>query len=195
MYTTTLEGEREKGECTTMEIKVTQLTKERIRQEQAKNSIIKEVMIWISNLGEKPCNLQAIGAPKELETLWKQFKTLVMEDGLLKKKWFEVGIKKSKTLVIVPEMIREEVMEKTHNSILTGHPGVEISYLTCRKDFYWPRMRDDFELYVAACMVGSSVKQPQAYSRVKHILYMIYHQFNDCVLIDCAYQDGTNSEG
>ena len=129
------------------------------------------------------------------ETLWKQFKTLVMEDGLLKKKWFEVGIKKSKTLVIVPEMIREEVMEKTHNSILTGHPGVEISYLTCRKDFYWPRMRDDFELYVAACTVGSSVKQPQAYSRVKHILYMIYHQFNDCVLIDCAYQDGTNSEG
>ena len=163
-------------------VEISHLSREKIIEEQNKDPVIKEVMKWVRNK-ERPQALQAIGAPQELVILWKQFTTLLLDDGILMRNWFDLNSQKNTALIVIPEMIREEVMQLCHKSRLVSHPGVENSYVMCRRYYYWPKMREDFELYIAACTVCSNVKQPQSYLKAP-LKHMIYHQFNDCIVID-----------
>ena len=158
------------------------LSLERIKGAQEEDDIIQEVLGWVKR-NEKPETLQAVGAPNELVSLWKTFKTLVIENGVLKRKWYERATETERLLIVIPNELREEAMKECHVSKLAAHPGVDNSCDLCRRSYYWPKMRDDFELFIAACIVCGSVKQPQAYLRAP-LKHLIFHQFNDCVVID-----------
>ena len=162
--------------------KGTRLSLERIKGAQEEDDIIQEVLGWVKE-NKKPETLQAVGAPNELVSFWKTFKTLSIEDGVLKRKWYERATETERLLIVIPNDLREEIMKECHVSKLAAHPGVDNSCNLCRRSYYWPRMRDDFELFIAACIVCGSVKQPQAYLRAP-LKHLIFHQFNDCVVID-----------
>ena len=162
--------------------KTTGISKQLIKEAQENDDILREVSGWVIK-GDKPRTLQAVGAPSELVTFWKTFKMLKLEDGILKRKWFDRNAEEERTLVIIPGMLREDVMKECHNSILVGHPGVTNSCNICLQHYYWPKLRDDFELFIAACTICGSVKQPQAYLRAP-LDHMVYHQFNDAIVID-----------
>jgi hypothetical protein len=52
----------------------------------------------------------------------------------------------------VPEAedLRTKIVKSSH--LLVGHQGAEKSYMHCRKYFYWPNMKKDFDDYVNNCM-------------------------------------------
>ena len=158
------------------------LTKEGILQCQEEDPILKEVKDWVRK-EERPVSLQVIGAPKELLSLYKQFKRLLIEDDLLKKRWTDQKSEEERNLVIIPERMREEVMRTAHSSLLTAHPGVDKTIDVCLRQYYWPGMREEVKLYIGACLTCAGIKQPQAYLRAP-LKHMIYHNFNDAVSID-----------
>ena len=158
------------------------LTKEGILQCQEEDPILKEVKDWVRK-EERPVSLQVIGAPKELVALYKQFKRLLIEDDLLKKRWTDQKSEEERNLVIIPEKMREEVMRTAHSSLLTAHPGVDKTIDVCLRQYYWPGMREEVKLYIGACLTCAGIKQPQAYLRAP-LKHMIYHNFNDAVSID-----------
>ena len=88
-----------------------------------------------------------------------------------------------KLLYIIPDAIREQTMMLAHSTLLTMHPGAEESIRQCQLYFYWPKMREDFELFVAACVTCGRCKQPAAYLKapLKHV---VVHEFNDAISID-----------
>lgn len=52
----------------------------------------------------------------------------------------------------VPEMLRTEVIRDNHDSPLAGHGGVDKTFKRIAQDFYWVKMYQDIEEYVASCL-------------------------------------------
>jgi transposase InsO family protein len=56
------------------------------------------------------------------------------------------------------EPLRTRIIEEIHNSLLTGHPGREITYRMVARDFFWPGMSDNIRRFVRNCDVCGRTK-------------------------------------
>ena len=86
-------------------------------------------------------------------------------------------------LVLVPETLRETVLHLHHSSLITTHPGIDETYRQIVRQYYWPKMRDEVDLFIKSCIKCGRVKQPAAYLKapLKHV---IAHEFNEALVID-----------
>ena len=53
--------------------------------------------------------------------------------------------------VVVPETLRERLLDIAHNPPISAHPGRSRMYQTLRRDFYWPSMTADIHFTVDRC--------------------------------------------
>jgi hypothetical protein len=56
------------------------------------------------------------------------------------------------------EALRTRLIELTHTSLVTGHPGREITYQMMARDYFWPGMANDVRQYVRNCDVCGRTK-------------------------------------
>ena len=98
-------------------------------------------------------------------TYWKHLNLITVKDGILCKKWIkhdketnEIEIQRS--LVLVPESLKETVLDQHHSSLVSMHPGVDNTCNLIRQRYYWPRMKDEVELYFKSCVTCGGCKQP-----------------------------------
>lgn len=56
------------------------------------------------------------------------------------------------------EELRTRIIETIHNSLLTGHPGREITYKMVARDFFWPGMADHIRRFIRNCDVCGRTK-------------------------------------
>jgi hypothetical protein len=166
------------------------LDAETIRKHQKEDLILSKVAEWLHK-GERPKSIQAIRAPPDLIRYWRMFDQLTLKNDIVYKKWItcrenEEGLLESdcmKQLIIIPETLREQVMNITHGTIANLHPGIDESVRRCQMYYYWAGMKEDFGLFVAACTVCGTSKQPVKYLRapLKHI---VVSDFNMCLVLD-----------
>ena len=57
--------------------------------------------------------------------------------------------------------LRKEIIKECHDSQWAGHPRVRRTLALVECAYYWPRMRDDIELYVKTCLVCQQDKVEQ----------------------------------
>jgi hypothetical protein len=55
--------------------------------------------------------------------------------------------------VLRDEPMRTQIIRETYESLLTGHPGREVTYKILARDYFWPGMSDDIWRYVRNCDV------------------------------------------
>ena len=157
---------------------------ERIKTEQNKDPILRVVKQWVED-GARG-TIQVNRVPDKLITYWTQFSLLkVDESGLLKRKWVSRKEKNSRELIVVPESCEEEIMKLFHDNItMTNcHPGINTCVEKCREYFYWPKMEQDFKMYIKACIRCGEMKQPKAYLKAP-LKHLFFHHFNDAIVID-----------
>jgi hypothetical protein len=92
----------------------------KIRSAQENDVILKEVRSWVDK-GEKPKELQKLRLPPDLIRYWKQFNLLAVKHGVLCRKWIyhdklHNQIEIERFLVLVPETLREEVLNLHHST-------------------------------------------------------------------------------
>lgn len=157
--------------------------RKKIKEEQDKDANMKIVKDWVKK-GERP-KIQTNRTPAALVSLWKQFNMLKLSnDGLLLRKWIsKKEPEEEKSLIVVPDSLVEGIMDVHHSSLRTCHPGVDLSVDLCRREFYWPKMTEDFKEFIAACEKCSAIKQPRRYLRAP-LQHLQFHNFNDCLIID-----------
>ena len=155
---------------------------ERIKTEQNKDPILRVVKQWVED-GARG-TIQVNRVPDKLITYWTQFSLLkVDESGLLKRKWVSRKEKNSRELIVIPDSCEEEIMKLFHDNITNCHPGINTCVEKCREYFYWPKMEQDFKMYIKACIRCGEMKQPKAYLKAP-LKHLFFHHFNDAIVID-----------
>ena len=76
--------------------------------------------------------------------LWRKF-----EDDRGKGPWKQL---------ILPESLRDEVLQELHTRVLGGHLGQEKTTERLRKQFYWPGYAQDVQYWCQTCMTCAAQK-------------------------------------
>ena len=177
-----------RGSSITQQLQIPSLIDlDKIKAAQEDDAILKEVRSWVDK-EEKPKDLQKLRLPPDLIYYWKHFNLITVKHGVLCRKWINHNKKHNdveieRFLVLVPELLRETVLDLHHSTLITTHPGVEETYRQVVRQYYWPRMRNEVDLFVKSCIKCGRVKQPAAYLKapLKHV---IAHELNDALVID-----------
>ena len=53
--------------------------------------------------------------------------------------------------LLVPKVLRKEVLRNCHDSVCAGYLGVNKTLEKLRKKFYWYRYKEDVRLHIAMC--------------------------------------------
>ena len=88
-----------------------------------------------------------------MQTLWAQQKYLVLQNGVLYRRWEDIpgkGLNKCLQFVL-PQDLVPTVLEQLHNAPSGSHLGVSKTVEKVRRRFYWPGQRRDIERWCAAC--------------------------------------------
>ncbi|KAL5261555.1 hypothetical protein ACHWQZ_G007311, partial [Mnemiopsis leidyi] len=156
-----------------------------IRNEYVNDRILSTVIDWVRTGGKKPCEREFNhrSQPDELQHYWKDFELLKLEDGVLYRKWYDTISRETRSLIVVPCTLVERVLYTFHDTIATCHAGVQPCIERCMKQFYFYKLKREFELYIGSCVTCGRAKQPTTFSRAP-LKSITYTEFNQCISID-----------
>ncbi|CAG2215708.1 unnamed protein product [Mytilus edulis] len=128
-----------------------------LQQEDENISLIKS---WVLN-GKKPLFKEIGECNYAVKSLWSQYETLKVDNGLLCKEQSTGG----KLRVIVPMKERRVVLQQCHDNKTSGHLGIRKTLGRLKYRFYWPGMRRDVVAYITGCETCVRRKGPQKRKR------------------------------
>lgn len=149
------------------------ITIHEIKLEYNNDKILLEVIEWVKS-NKRPLKLNPHNTHAELFHYYKNFQFLSIENDILyiqrlKRKNYSKNIK----LIVIPYTLIERVLYTSHNTITSCHAGIENSIDQCLKRFYFYKLKDEFELWIKACLTCNRAKQIQSTLRapLKPIIY------------------------
>ena len=88
----------------------------------------------------------AIAQGEDAVAMWGLWDQMELTDGLLYRKWNVKGSNATQKQFVVPQGLRETVLEQLHDSKLSGgHLVFQKTLDRARQRFWWPDMRKDIE--------------------------------------------------
>ena len=105
-----------------------------------------------------------------VRNLWLQWDQLVLDNGVLYRKWHNVKTPPCLQLVM-PKSLQDTVLKSLHCNLIAGHLGVKKTTNKIKQKFYWYRVKDSVKLWIRNCTVCGARKsnrrvnksQPQNY--------------------------------
>ena len=91
---------------------------------------------------------------------WILWDSLVIQDGLLFKKFVKKDGSGEYLQFIVPKAMKQEVLYQMHNSILSGHLGSKKTKEKTLQRFYWFALKEDINLHIRKCDICAADKKP-----------------------------------
>ena len=92
-----------------------------------------------------------------VKRFWLNQSQLQMQDGVLYYKWEDSP---AKLLLIVPTILREEVLQGCHDCPTAGHLGQRKTLARVKRSFIWHDLQHDVVEYVCTCSTCSKNKKP-----------------------------------
>ena len=74
-------------------------------------------------------------------------------------------------LLVVPDCLKSEILEKFHDHSYAGHMGRDDTQHNIKKSFYWYNLYSDVAAYVATCAACSKNKKIDRHKRAGMIQY------------------------
>ena len=127
---------------------------------QNNDPALSKVMVWVES-NSFPKSFTNDGG-YWLQTLWAQQKYLVLQNGILYRRWEDIpgkGLNKCLQFVL-PQDLVPTVLEQLHNAPSGSHLGVSKTVEKVCHRFYWPGQRRDIERWCAACESCATRKAP-----------------------------------
>ena len=92
----------------------------------------------------------AHGGP-EVRCLIQFWDRLLVEEGVLKRKYDSVKSNGFWTQFVVPCVLREQILQELHAGSLEGHLGEDKTNGKVREHFYWPGIQQDVTQWIRTC--------------------------------------------
>ena len=131
---------------------------EELKSSQNADSALRQMITWLSKKS-MPSHLPR-GSSTQLQSLWTQRHYLVLQDGILYRRWEDIpgkGLNKKFQLVL-PQHLVAETLTQLHNSATAGHLGVKKTLEKVRSRFYWVGQRRDVDEWCKACLLCAARK-------------------------------------
>ena len=107
---------------------------------------------------EKPASEDARGQGPEAQRLTQLWSRLVMDDGILKRRYEDTQSQSTWLQLVVPRSLRDEVLHELHAGALEGHLGEDKTLNKLKERFYWPGMQRDVRNWCRTCEVCQTRK-------------------------------------
>ena len=125
-----------------------------ISELQAKDKDIGPVMAMLQNPD------QNLDLTPQGEKLWKIKNKLTIQEGVLVKHYkFRAGLRPIEQ-IILPECLKNMVLETLHDSEYAGHFGVKRTMARIKMRYYWPAYQQDIEDWCKTCGICQERKNP-----------------------------------
>ena len=134
-----------------------QYTQEELRQEQADDVDLGVVIKWLES-EELPSQLDLSLSSPAIRHYWLMRDQIVFRHNVMFYRWEDYSA--ACYLLIVPYVLREEVLCMNHDVRGAGHTGQVNTFNRVRHAFYWFRMRSDINTYVKTCAKCNTNKKP-----------------------------------
>eukprot|EP00731_Ephydatia_muelleri_P006912 Em0003g1160a len=130
------------------------------KQLQDKDADLQQVILWLQH-DDFPPVLPKDGS-KCVQTLWSQKDHLVLDGGVLYRRWEDVPGKgfNPHLQLVIPRTSIQAVLKEFHDTPTGGHLGLRKTLEKVRSRFYWPGQRHDVVNWCKACAECASCKSP-----------------------------------
>ena len=127
------------------------LSRERIAEEQVKDSVLNTLRQWILTPDSVPEQGDLLTMDPDIQDLYAQRQTLEIRDGVLYRRIAKYDGQTDFYQVLVPRALRAEFLDAVHNGALNGHFGVQKTQQKLRDIAYWKGWMRDVKSYVGRC--------------------------------------------
>ena len=128
-----------------------------LREKQMQDPDLKTLIQWLED-DENPSTQDLYLSSPAVKKFWLNRNLLVFKDTVLRYTWVDFPL--SKQLLMVPQSLREEVLQGCHDCLTSGHLGQKNTFDRVRRGFMWHEMSLDVQLYVKTCATCSKNKKP-----------------------------------
>ena len=119
-----------------------------------------------------PSRNEVAGCSPAIRKYWLNWSNIIIENGMLFQKWL-TSDKVSHKQLLVPRVLRHEVLLNGHNSIFSGHLGVNKTVGRVKQKFHWYKMRLDIKLHIKQCSVCGINRIPHKKPRAGLLNYRV----------------------
>ena len=131
------------------QVKKDETETESLRSLQDNDAQIMQMKGWV--LANKGLEFYEISSKnKVLKSLWSQFNSLQVVDGILYRKW-ESSRKTGKMQAILPMSERRTMLMLSHDNKSSGHLGVHKTLAKIWQWYDWPGLQGDVRTYKSGC--------------------------------------------
>ncbi|UYV63687.1 hypothetical protein LAZ67_2005306 [Cordylochernes scorpioides] len=169
-------------------------TSESCRTIQQRDPNVGPILEWKERGNERPSWEMISDKSPELKTLWSQWDSLSIENGLLKRIW-ESADGKSKTMqLVVPKVQVPSVLREIHGGVSGAHFGINKMLKKVRERFYWVYYHEDVERWCKECDRCAESKGPKTRSRgVMRGLLLETHELAEALGLAKTLENATTS--
>ena len=133
---------------------------ETLRANQQEDPDIGKILKMKEESPHKP-QWKAVSSENEaVKAYWFLWTQLYIKNGVLYKLWEEETSPTGHWQLVLPIMMREQVMEMLHNHKSAGHLGQHKTLARVRMRFYWYKLKDDVKNWCNQCEVCAKKKMP-----------------------------------
>ena len=145
---------------------IKQYSPEELRKQQAEDVAIRRIIELKTNGRPSWSDIAAEG--HELKTLWVQWSCLVVNGGLLYRRWVPPGPNHQPIMqLVLPTGLRMVIFKELHSKRIAGHLGVAKTVAQVKRRFYWPCFKADVERWCRQCRVCQQKKPGKGPGRAK----------------------------
>jgi hypothetical protein len=103
-----------------------------------------------------------------------------MDNGILRKRLLRHG--KQKTVIVVPQTLRQKVISDTHGDIVTGHESTNKTKERIISSYWWKNMDTEISLHIKSCDKCQRARKKKRSSTTLLALYFsVLSQLKDLI--------------
>ena len=141
---------------------------------QDEDKDVKKVKDWLEQK-RQPDKNRVASESVVIKSLCSQWDRLVIENGLLYRKWTDHVTSQNSIQAVVPNSERRKVLKHYHDSRTAGHLGIHKTLARIRQSYYWPGLQSDVHSYIAGCEVCTKRKAATETNKAPmHLVYSGY---------------------
>ncbi|MES9904885.1 MAG: integrase, partial [Sedimenticola sp.] len=141
------------------DLEVENLDLEKVGECQRSDQILNLVHEWYE-IGTRPEWSDVAKHNVEMKYYWHRWDSLVVQHGVMYRKWENDYGTETELQMIVPRRLRNLILTQMHDSVTAGHLGVKKTLLRVRHRFFWYGLRRDVEKWCHKCEICAARKTP-----------------------------------